>query len=69
MATLHSDIDTNSDTFIANAQVMQQAVEEFREIERNVITLAKEKAPRFAQKGLLSPRQRLSLLLDAVSHF
>ena len=69
MATLHSDIDTNSDTFIANAQVMQQAVEEFREIERNVITLAKEKAPRFAQKGLLSPRQRLSLLLDAGQPF
>lgn len=69
MAVISSTIDTQSHEFQANFAVMLNAVNEFKEIERRVVVKAQEKAPRYEQKGLLSPRDRLSLLLDADKPF
>ena len=64
MAVIHSILNTQSDEFAENAAVMADAVNEFKDIEARVVAQAQEKAPRYEQKGLLSPRDRLSLLLD-----
>ena len=64
MAVIHSTLNTQSDAFAENAAVMADAVTEFKNIEARVVAQAQEKAPRYEQKGLLSPRDRLSLLLD-----
>ncbi len=64
MAIIESHIDSNAPEYQANAQSMKEAVDEFRAIERRVIEAAEEKAPRYKKRGLLTPRDRLSLLLD-----
>lgn len=69
MAVIESQIDTQSDAYQNNLKVMTAAVDEFRGIERRVIEAAQAKAPRYAKKGLLSPRERLNLLLDAGAPF
>ena len=69
MAIFESKIDTQSPSFAANAKLMAEAVEEFRDIERRVIEAAAAKAPRYIKKGLLPPRDRLRLLLDAGAPF
>lgn len=69
MAMIESAIDTQSESFIANARVMQQAIDEFRGIEQKVIDAANAKAPRYIKKGLLPPRQRLQRLLDPGAPF
>ncbi len=69
MAVIDSQIDTQSDAFKHNAKVMTAAVEEFRGIERRVIEAAQSKAPRYIKKGLIPPRERLSLLLDTGTPF
>lgn len=69
MAIFESQIDTQSPSFGANAKLMADAVEEFRGIERRVIEAAAAKAPRYIKKGLLPPRDRLRLLLDAGAPF
>ncbi len=48
---------------------MSDSVEQFRNIERRVIEAAQAKAPRYIKKGLIPPRERLSLLLDAGAPF
>ena len=69
MAIFETQIDTQSPSFAANAKLMAEAVEEFRGIERRVIEAAAAKAPRYIKKGLLPPRDRLRLLLDAGAPF
>lgn len=69
MAVFESELDTQSDKFIENLRVMNEAVEEFRGIERRVIEAAEAKAPRYIKKGLVPPRERLSLVLDAGAPF
>jgi len=69
MAVIESQLDIQSDAFKNNAKVMTAAVDEFRNIERRVIETAQAKAPRYLKKGFISPRERLSLLLDAGSPF
>ena len=69
MAVIESQLDTQSDAFKNNLQVMSAAVEEFRGIERRVIEAAQDKAPRYIKKGLIPPRERLNLLLDAGAPF
>lgn len=64
MAILQSNIDVKSTSYSNNYAAMEDAVAEFRTIEQNVIQNAQEKAPRYEEKGLLSPRNRLALLLD-----
>ncbi len=69
MAVIESQLDTQSDAFKNNLQVMTAAVDEFRGIERRVIEAAQAKAPRYIKQGLIPPRERLSLLLDAGAPF
>lgn len=69
MSVFESSIDTGSEVFANNANVMQTAVDEFRGIEQRVIEAAEAKAPRYIKKGLLPPRERLNLLLDAGAPF
>ncbi|NIB42220.1 acyl-CoA carboxylase subunit beta [Pseudomaricurvus alkylphenolicus] len=69
MAVIESQLDTQSEAFKHNLKVMTAAVDEFRGIERRVIEAAQAKAPRYIKKGLIPPRERLSLLLDAGAPF
>jgi geranyl-CoA carboxylase beta subunit len=69
MAILETQLDAQAEQFKHNASVMLQAVEEFRGIEQRVIDAAAAKAPRYIERGLLPPRQRLGLLLDAGAPF
>ena len=65
MAVIETQLDVQSDSYQKNFEVMSAAVAEFRGIERGVIEAAQGKAGRYITKGLIPPRQRLSLLLDA----
>jgi geranyl-CoA carboxylase beta subunit len=69
MAVLESEVDSNSESFKHNAEVMGGAVQEFRDIERKVIDTADAKVPRYRAKGLIPPRERLNMLLDPGSPF
>ena len=69
MAAIESQLDAQSDAFKNNVEVMTCAVDEFRGIERRVIETAQAKAPRYVKKGFITPRERLSLLLDAGAPF
>ncbi len=69
MPVIESQLDTQSETFKNSLQVMTAAVDEFRGIERQVLEAAQAKAPRYIKKGLIPPRERLSLLLDAGAPF
>jgi geranyl-CoA carboxylase beta subunit len=69
MAIIESQIDNVSTEYQANYSSMNDAVNEFRAIERRVIEAAEEKAPRYKKRGLLTPRERLSLLLDSGAPF
>ncbi len=69
MAVIESEVDTQSDNFKRNAEVMLDAVNEFRSIEQRVVQAAEVKAPRYRERGLLPPRERLSSLLDAGTPF
>ena len=69
MAVIETQVNAQSEQFVRNAEVMALAVEEFRAIESRVIEAAEQKAPRYIKRGLLPPRQRLGLLLDAGAPF
>ena len=69
MAILQSEIDTQSQSYRRNAEVMQAAVDEFRSIEKTVVDTAQGKAARYQAKGYMSPRERLGQLLDPGSPF
>ncbi|MCP4323604.1 MAG: acyl-CoA carboxylase subunit beta [Alteromonadales bacterium] len=69
MAIIESQLDTQSFSFKANSQVMQVAVDEFRSIEKFVKEAANSKASRYIKQNLLTPRERLSLLLDPNTPF
>jgi len=64
MATFESQLDTQSAEFQHNREVMLEAVEEFRTIERKVVDTAESKAQRYVDRGYLPPRERLARLLD-----
>lgn len=69
MSVIPSELDCGSAQFKRNAELMQAAIDEFRGIERYVIDTAAAKAPRYRDRGLLPPRERLGLLLDPGSSF
>jgi geranyl-CoA carboxylase beta subunit len=69
MAVLKTELDTGSDQFMRNESLMLGSVQEFRDIERNVVQAAEAKAPRYIKRGLIPPRERLSLLLDPGAPF
>lgn len=69
MALFESQIQPESEGFKANYAAMKIAVDEFRAVELRVKEAAEKKAPRYKERGLLSPRGRLSLLLDPSAPF
>jgi len=69
MARLSSEIDANSEAFKANAELMEAGVQEYRAVEQGVVDRAAGKAPRYIERGLLPPRERLSRLLDPGAPF
>jgi geranyl-CoA carboxylase beta subunit len=69
MAVIRSKLDTHSHEFHANVNVMVAAIEEFRGIERQVLEAAQAKAPRYVDRGFVSPRDRLTMLLDHGAEF
>ena len=69
MAVFESQLDTQSAAYHKNLETMTTAVDEFRGIERRVIETTQAKAARYIKKGLMPPRERLSLLLDPGAPF
>lgn len=69
MTILMSDIDPNGDLFKENATAMQQAVDEFRDIEAKVVAKELESKAKFEKRGKLLPRERLNRLLDPGTPF
>ncbi|WNC74220.1 carboxyl transferase domain-containing protein [Thalassotalea psychrophila] len=69
MPKLASGIDTNSLDFSENSSAMITAIDSFRAIENKVITTAEKARARYEKRGMLMPRERLSLLLDQGSAF
>jgi geranyl-CoA carboxylase beta subunit len=64
MAIFETQVDENSDSFKANADLMAAAIAEFRGVEQSVLDRAEAKAPTYEKRGYMSPRERLSQLLD-----
>ncbi|GAB2703232.1 acyl-CoA carboxylase subunit beta [Aliiglaciecola aliphaticivorans] len=69
MSIIETQLETQSEQFKYNWQVMYDSVLEFKEIELSVIEAAKAKAPRYVKRGLLPPRERLTALLDLATPF
>ena len=64
MPVLESQINTNSQSFQENREVMEQHIRSFRDIEKRIEDKAWEKKEKYAQRGQLLPRERLELLID-----
>lgn len=69
MSVFETTINSNDASFIENRALMLESIESFRRIERAVIQSAKSKAPRYIERGLMPPRERLSRLLDPGTPF
>ncbi|WKW51966.1 acyl-CoA carboxylase subunit beta [Rhodomicrobium lacus] len=69
MPPLPSKIAPDSDAFRANAAAMLAKVEAFRAAERAVIAHSAKAADKFAARGQLLPRERVTRLLDPATPF
>ena len=64
MTQYRSRIDPGSDRFFANREEMLALVDKLRSLERRAHDLSERRRPRFEERGQLTPRERLSGLLD-----
>jgi geranyl-CoA carboxylase beta subunit len=64
MPVFHSRISTSSDAFAANRADMLGLVDALRSYESRAATLSEKRRARFEERGQLTPRERLSRLLD-----
>ena len=64
MTQYRSRIDPSSDKFVANREEMVTLVDKLRSLERRAHDLSERRRPRFEERGQLTPRERLSGLLD-----
>ena len=64
MTQYRSRIDPSSDRFVANREEMLTLVDKLRSLERRAHDLSERRRPRFEERGQLTPRERLSGLLD-----
>src|SRR5690554_4376129 len=69
MAVIESSLDVHGDEFRRNRDAMQQAVDEFRAIEKKVVDKAETQRPKFEKRGQLLPHERVTRLLDPGSPF
>ena len=64
MTQYRSRIDPSSEGFVANREEMLTLVDKLRSLERRAHDLSERRRPRFEERGQLTPRERLSGLLD-----
>ena len=64
MTQYRSRIDPASEGFAANREQMLALVEKLRSLETRAHDLSERRRPRFEERGQLTPRERLSGLLD-----
>ncbi|MEM6938143.1 MAG: carboxyl transferase domain-containing protein [Pseudomonadota bacterium] len=64
MPGFQSKIDVTADSFAENRADMVQLVKQLRGLEARAASLSEKRRPRFEQRGQLTPRERLSRLLD-----
>ena len=64
MTQYRSRIDPSSERFVVNRKEMLALVEKLRSLETRAHDLSERRRPRFEERGQLTPRERLSGLLD-----
>ncbi len=64
MTVFQSKISAHTDTYIKNRADMLELVETLRAIEARAAALSEKRRPRFVERDQLTPRERLSHLLD-----
>ena len=64
MTQYSSRIDSSSERFVVNRKEMLALVEKLRSLETRAHDLSERRRPRFEERGQLTPRERLSGLLD-----
>lgn len=64
MAVFPSQIDTSSEAFATNRAELLARVAELRALTERAVQLSEKRRPRFEERGQLTPRERLSRLLD-----
>ena len=64
MTQYRSRIDPSSERFVVNRKEMLALVEKLRNLETRAHDLSERRRPRFEERGQLTPRERLSGLLD-----
>ncbi|MEL6300158.1 MAG: carboxyl transferase domain-containing protein [Pseudomonadota bacterium] len=64
MSVIQSRISTSSETFKQNRSDMLSLVSKLQELNARAGTISEQRKPRFEARGQLTPRERLSRLLD-----
>ena len=64
MPRFASNISTNSDAFKAHRKDMRALIDNLAELNQRAILASEKRKPRFDERGQLTPRERLSRLLD-----
>ena len=64
MSEFKSQIDRESEEFKINREDMLKLVDRMRILEKRARDLSEKRKPRFRERGQLTPRERLSHLLD-----
>ena len=69
MAVYESKINTKSNKYLTNRAEMLALVQKLRDIESRSGELSERRRPRFEERGQLTPRERLSSLIDPNTEF
>ena len=69
MSILESSLDTLSDAFKSNTELMKAYIKEFREVENKVVKKESQAKEKFVARGKLLPRERINMLLDRGAPF
>ncbi len=64
MSVFQSKINTGSDAFVQNRADMLELIEQLRILNERGAAISEKRKPRFEARGQLTPRERLSRLLD-----
>ena len=69
MTAIVSLLNPRSPSFVANAQRMQQRLDEVTALQAKVVQSSESKRDKFDKRGQLLPRERVARLLDRGSDF
>ncbi len=64
MATFLTKIQKNASSFKTNIKDHMALIDEMRSLEKRTVEKSEQRKPRFRERGQLTPRERLSALLD-----